>query len=170
MNCEIKFFEFFGKDSDKFRYNHLFGAITFIPYGAMVDHFQHIIYENPEMPKADRHKVWTELMGIYMPWMKLDGSPFYGEGKGWQRQLHIYENPFYYIDYCLAQTVALEFWAIMQKSHSEAWERYMKLVNKAGTQTFTQLVETAGLDSPFDENALKNISQAAERYLKDFSV
>ena len=162
--------EFFGKDSDKFRYNHLFGALTFIPYGAMVDHFQHIIYENPGMPKADRHKIWSELMGIYMPWMKLDGSPFYGEGRGWQRQLHIYENPFYYIDYCLAQTVALEFWSIMQKSHSEAWERYMKLVNKAGTQTFTQLVETAGLDSPFDENALKEIAQAAERYLRDFSL
>ena len=160
--------EFFGSDSDKFRYNHLFGALTFIPYGTMVDHFQHIIYENPEMSPADRHKVWAELIGVYMPWMKLDGSPFYGEGKGWQRQLHIYENPFYYIDYCLAQTVALEFWTVMQNSRSEAWERYMKLVRKAGTQTFTELVQTAGLASPFDENALKEVAQAAEKYLREF--
>ena len=162
--------EFFGSDSDKFRYNHLFGALTFIPYGTMVDHFQHIIYENPEMSPADRHKVWAELIGVYMPWMKLDGSPFYGEGKGWQRQLHIYENPFYYIDYCLAQTVALEFWTVMQNSRSEAWERYMKLVRKAGTQTFTELVQTAGLASPFDENALKEVAQAAEKYLREFPL
>ena len=158
--------EFFGSDSEKFRYSHLFGALTFIPYGAMVDHFQHIIYEHPEMSPAQRHEVWSELIRVYMPWMKLDGSPFYGEGKGWQRQLHIYENPFYYIDYCLAQTVALEFWAIMQRSHSDAWERYMKLVRKAGTQTFTELVETAGLDSPFDEKTLREVADCAVKWLE----
>ena len=158
--------EFFGSDSEKFRYSHLFGALTFIPYGAMVDHFQHIIYEHPEMSPAQRHEVWSELIRVYMPWMKLDGSPFYGEGKGWQRQLHIYENPFYYIDYCLAQTVALEFWAIMQRSHSDAWERYMKLVRKAGTQTFTELAETAGLDSPFDEEALREVADSAVKWLE----
>ena len=159
--------DFFGKDAKKFRYSHLCGAITFIPYGTMVDHFQHIIYENPSMTPLQRHHVWKELMGVYMPWMKLDGSPFYGEGKGWQRQLHIYENPFYYIDYCLAQTVALEFWVIMQDSRKEAWERYMKLVKKAGTQTFTELVATAGLQSPFEEEALKEVAEKAEQWLDD---
>ena len=157
--------DFFGKDAPKFRYSHLFGAITFIPYGAMVDHFQHIIYENPSMTPLQRHNVWKELTGIYMPWIKLDGSPFYGEGKGWQRQIHIYENPFYYIDYCLAQTIALEFWSIMQDNHKEAWERYLKLVRKGGTQTFTELVATAGLPSPFDEQAFKEVAEKAEKWL-----
>ena len=157
--------EFFGKDSMKFKYSHLFSAITFIPYGTMVDHFQHLVYENPDITPKQRHDIWRKLLGIYMPWMKLDGSPFYGEGKGWQRQMHIYENPFYYIDYCLAQTVALEFWNIMQKSHDEAWERYMRLVKKGGTQTFTELVETAGLKSPFDEEALKEIAQTSKKWL-----
>lgn len=162
--------EFFGRDAAKFRYNHLFGAITFIPYGAMVDHFQHIIYENPELSPEKRHEVWRELSGIYMPWIRLDGSPFYGEGKGWQRQLHIYENPFYYIDYCLAQTVALEFWVIMQRSHEEAWERYMRLVRKAGTQTFTELVETAGLRSPFDGEALREVADSVLLWLDNNSL
>ena len=161
--------DFFGKDSEKFRYSHLSGALTFIPYGTMVDHFQHIIYENPFMTPQQRHNVWRELTGIYMPWIKLDGSVFYGEGRGWQRQLHIYENPFYYIDYCLAQTVALEFWVIMQDSFKDAWERYIKLVKKAGTQTFTQLVETAGLLSPFDENALRKVAKKAEKQLEKIS-
>lgn len=157
--------EFFGSESRKFRYSHLFGAITFIPYGTMVDHFQHIVYENPAMTPLQRHNAWKELLGVYMPWMRLDGSPFYGEGKGWQRQMHIYENPFYYIDYCLAQTVALEFWTIMQKDSNQAWERYMKLVRKAGTQTFDELVETAGLKTPFGDEALKEVAEAAEKWL-----
>lgn len=159
--------EFFGNDAKKFRYNHLFGAVTFIPYGTMVDHFQHIIYENPSMTPEQRHEIWKELSAVYMPWMKLDGSLFYGEGKGWQRQMHIYENPFYYIDYCLAQTAALEFWTIMQKSHDEAWERYMKLVRKAGTQTFDELIQTAGLNFPFDENTLKEVADTAEKWLEN---
>ncbi len=159
--------EFFGDGAKKFRYSHLSGAIMFIPYGTMVDHFQHIVYENPEMTPAQRHEQWVKLMKIYMPWMKLDGSPFYGEGKGWQRQIHIYENPFYYIDYCLAQTVALEFWVLMQHDGEKAWEQYMKLVKKAGTQTYTGLVETAGLKSPFDEEALREVAVTAVRWLDE---
>ncbi len=158
--------EFFGKDSQKFRYNHLFSAITFIPYGCMVDHFQHIVYENPAMTPLQRHNLWKELMGVYMPWIRLDGSPFYGEGKAWQRQIHIYENPFYYIDYCLAQTVALEFFEIMQRDEKQAWDRYMTLVRGAGTKTFDELVESAGLSSPFDENTLKQTAEFCEEMLR----
>ena len=85
---------FFGGDAKKFLYSHLSGALTFIPYGTMVDHFQHVVYEKPEMTPAERHAVWKELLGVYMPWMKLDGEiPFYSEGMGWQRQHHIYSSP-----------------------------------------------------------------------------
>ena len=71
---------FFGKDTRKFLYSHLAGALTFIPYGTMVDHFQHIVYEKPDLTPAERHAAWKELLGIYMPWMKLDGEiPFYSE-------------------------------------------------------------------------------------------
>ena len=159
--------EFFGDGAGKFRYSHLSGALMFIPYGTMVDHFQHIVYENPGLTPAQRHEEWIKLTGIYMPWIKLDGSPFYGEGKAWQRQIHIYENPFYYIDYCLAQTIALEFWVLMQHDQSDAWERYMKLVKKAGTQTYTELVETAGLRSPFEEDALREVARTAVEWLDE---
>ena len=68
--------------------------LTFIPYGTMVDHFQHEVYANPDMTPAQRHAVWKELLGVYMPWMRLDGDiPFYSEGEGWQRQHHIYSSP-----------------------------------------------------------------------------
>mgnify|MGYP000899208874 CR=1 FL=1 len=159
---------FFGPDTQKFKYSHLADALTFIPYGTMVDHFQHIVYENPGMTPSERHDVWRKLEATYRPWLKLEELPFYGEGKGWQRQLHIYGSPFYYIDYCLAQTVALQFWTVMQRDRGEAWDRYMKLVRKAGTETFDGLVATAGLDSPFGDKALNDVAKTASEWLANF--
>ena len=162
---------FFGKDAKKFLYSHLSTSITFIPYGTMVDHFQHRVYEKPEMTPAERHQVWKELLGIYMPWMKLDGEiPVYSEGEGWQRQLHIYGSPFYYIDYCLAQTVALEFWAMIQEDRAKAWEHYMAFTKQGGSRVFTDLLKNAGLDSPFDENTLKTVCQKAAAYLEAYDL
>lgn len=156
---------FFGDATGKYRYSHMFGAITFIPYGAMVDHFQHEVYANPEMTPADRNALWKKLEGIYRPWLDLDDSPFFEEGRRWQYQAHIYERPFYYIDYCLAQTMALAFWAEDQKSHATAWERYMKFISSAGTRTFTDTVEFAGLPSPFKQESLRRLSEEATAWL-----
>ena len=162
--------KFYGPDADKFRFSHLAGALMFIPYGTMVDHFQHIVYEKPEMTPADRIETWKELTGIYMPWIKLDDLPFYGEGRAWQRQSHIYEVPFYYIDYCLAQTVALEFWAEMQDDRTAAFARYLKLVSMAGTKTFRELLSGAGLQDPFNPDTLRHVASAAEEWLKDHTL
>lgn len=162
---------FFGEDTRKFKYSHLAGALTFIPYGTMVDHFQHIVFEKPNMTPKERHGVWKELLGIYMPWMKLDGEiPFYSEGEGWQRQHHIYSLPFYYIDYCIAQTVALEFWAMIQEDQKNAWEHYMAYTRQGGSRVFTELLEHAGMVSPFDENCLKKVAEAAKKWLSEFDL
>lgn len=100
----------------------------------MVDHFQHIVYEKPDMTPAERNAAWKELTAVYTPWLKMDDSdlPFYTEGRRWQRQSHIYVNPFYYIDYCLAQTVSLEFWAMIQKDKDDAWQHYMAYTRQGG--------------------------------------
>lgn len=162
---------FFGEDIRKFYYSHLSGALTFIPYGTMVDHFQHIVFEKPDMTPKERHGVWKELLGVYMPWMKLDGEiPFYSEGEGWQRQHHIYSMPFYYIDYCLAQTVALQFWARIQADPAEAWKHYMAYTKQGGSRVFTELLEHADLDSPFEESCLKTVCAEAERWLNEFDM
>lgn len=162
---------FFGDDTRKFYYSHLAGALQFIPYGTMVDHFQHIVYKKPEMTPAERHGVWKELLGTYMPWMKLDGDiPFYSDGEGWQRQHHIYSLPFYYIDYCLAQTVALEFWAMIQKDFKNAWNHYMSYTLQGGSDVFTNLLKNAGLETPFDENCLKTVCKAANDWLNNYDI
>ena len=160
---------FFGPDTDKFHYSHLASALQFIPYGTMVDHFQHIVYEKPNMTPDERHAEWKKLCGIYQPWMKLDSEiPFYGDGMYWQRQLHIYQTPFYYIDYCLAQTVALEFWALTQKDFSGAWEKYMTYTKMGGTETFKDLLKKSDLVSPFDGDCLKEVCEVASKWLDAF--
>lgn len=158
---------FFGKDTQKYYETHLSKTITFIPYGVLVDHFQHEIYENPSLTPDERHQVWQELLAVYMPWMKLGDIPFYGDGKGWQRQMHIYQRPFYYIDYCLAQTVALQFWVKMQENSKEAWTTYLSLVDKAGTIPFSDLIVGEGLKSPFKGEALQEVARAVEKWLDE---
>ena len=162
---------FFGPDARKFLYSHLSGALTFIPYGTMVDHFQHEVYANPDMTPAQRHAVWKQLLGVYMPWMRLDGDiPFYSEGEGWQRQHHIYSSPFYYIDYCLAQTVSLQFWALIQADRKDAWDHYMAYTRQGGSRVFTELLRNAGLESPFEESCLRGVCEKASAWLDGFDL
>lgn len=162
---------FFGKDTRKFLYSHLAGALLFLPYGTMVDHFQHIVYEKPELTPAERRAEWHRLLGIYMPWLRLDGEiPVYGEGEGWQRQSHIYQSPFYYIDYCFAQTVSLQFWAMIQKDPKDAWKHYMAYTVQGGSRTFTELLKNADLRTPFDEACLREVAETASKYLENFDL
>ena len=163
--------EFFGPDAEKFRYSHLASALTFIPYGTMVDHFQHEVFEHPDWTPRERHDCWKKLLGVYMPWQRLDGDiPFYSDGEGWQRQLHIYGMPFYYIDYCLAQTVALQFWALIQADLADAWRHYLAYTEQGGSRVFTELLKRAGLQSPFDEACLRGVCQKAQEALSGFDL
>lgn len=163
--------DFFGKDANKYRYSHLAGAIKFIPYGTLVDHFQHSVYEKPDMSPKERHQEWKRLMGIYMPFVKLDGEiPFYSEGEHWQLKHHIYSSPFYYIDYCLAQTVSLEFWAMINEDYDNAWKHYMAYTSQGGSATFTDLLKNADLKSPFEEETLKEVCKKAKDFLTNFDM
>lgn len=157
---------FFGADADKFRWQHLADAVTFIPYGTLVDHFQHECYEHPEYTPEQRNAAWSRLAAVYMPWLKPEESlGFYSSGRAWQRQRHIYISPFYYIDYCLAQTVSLEFWAMIKRDKAAAWEKYMAYTRLGGTLTFRELLDRAGLDSPFEPGTLKAVAEAAKAWL-----
>ena len=156
---------FFGDQTEKYYYSHLSSALTFIPYGTMVDEFQHHIYEKPDMTAKERNDLWLKLEGKYRPWLDLEGTDFYGQGRRWQAQLHIYGMPFYYIDYCIAQIMALCFWAQNQVAPKEAWAKYMRLLGFAGTKTFVELIEDAGLPSPFVPENLKDVADATVKWL-----
>jgi len=156
---------FFGDQTEKYYYSHLASALTFIPYGTMVDEFQHHIYEKPEMTPAERNALWLKLEGIYRPWLDLSDTPFQGEGRRWQGQGHIFSSPFYYIDYCLAQIMALSFWGESQEDFKAAWDKYVRFTGFAGTKTFVDLVADAGLPTPFEPENLKIVADAAVKWL-----
>ena len=158
---------FFGDATEKYYHSHLAGALTFIPYGTMVDEFQHHIYENPKMTPKERNDLWLALEAKYRPWLDNTDAdlPFIGQGRRWQSQLHIYQIPFYYIDYCLAQIMALSFWTETQTDHKAAWAKYKRLVGFAGTKTFVELIGDAGLPSPFVPDNLKIVADAAVKWL-----
>ena len=102
----------FGRDTDKYALLHAEDSFVFLAYGCAVDEFQHIMYQNPDLTPDERNAEWLKLEKKYRPWIDFDGLPFYGRGAGWQRQLHIYECPFYYIDYCLSTMAALQFFLL----------------------------------------------------------
>ena len=160
----------FGRDTDKYALLHAEDSFVFLAYGCEVDEFQHIMYQNPDLTPDERNAEWLKLEKKYRPWIDFDNLPFYGRGAGWQRQLHIYECPFYYIDYCLSTMAALQFFLLSLTDHKDAWARYLRLVRRAGTASYTELLETAGLKVPFEEGSIKGIAQQMTDWLEAHQV
>lgn len=161
---------FFKDQTAKYELSHTEDALAFIPYGTMVDHFQQLMYEKPDMTPEERNQTWAELEKQYRPYIDFDNLPFYGRGAGWQRQLHIYTSPFYYIDYCLAQTVALQFFALFLNDAKKAWETYVAFVRSGGTKTFVDTVHAAGLKSPLEDGCLKEITETIAAWLDTHQI
>lgn len=161
---------FFGEDTRKYEIAHCEDALMFLPYGCLVDEFQHRVYEEPEMTPARRNELWLELEKKYRPWMDFEDLPFYSRGAGWQRQLHIFQVPLYYIDYCMAQTVAFQFWIASMEDREDAWKRYLAFTDKGGTCTFEQLVHGAGLKVPYEEGCIAQVCGAIRCWLEENSL
>ena len=162
--------KFFKEDTEKFKYKHISGSLSFLPYGACVDHFQHWVYENPEASPKERKDKWLELESIYMPYRSYDEMVFIKDGGVWQGQLHIYQMPFYYIDYTLAQTCAFQFWIKNEKDSGSAWKDYLTLCQAGGSLSFVNLVKLAKLNSPFEDGCLEDVVKYVEKWLEDFDI
>ncbi|MCW5924853.1 MAG: M3 family oligoendopeptidase [Saprospiraceae bacterium] len=157
---------FFGDQTDKYYFMHLSGAIQFLPYGVAVDEFQHIIYQNPGMTPSERNAAWRVLEETYLPHRDYDGHPHLEAGRLWQKQSHIFNSPFYYIDYTLAQICAFQFWMKDRQDHQAAWSDYVRLCKAGGSQSFLQLVKLAGLRSPFEDGCVESIVGEIRRFLE----
>lgn len=157
---------FFKEETEKYKYAHLAGALQFIPYGVLVDHFQHEVYENPEMTAAERKATWRKLEKMYNPHKDYSENTFLDQGALWFRQGHIFDTPFYYIDYTLAQVCAFQFWKrAIHDNDPDAWNDYLEICKKGGTESFLQLVETANLKSPFEKGSLTDMVRAIDEAL-----
>lgn len=157
---------FFGERAQDYVEMHLEDAAAFIPYGCMVDEFQHIVYEHPQLTPAERKAAWKQLEQEYKPHLDYGEDVFFGGGGFWQKQLHIYDYPLYYIDYCLAQTCALQYKVKMDADFNSAWESYLKLCKLSASDFYTNMLGEVGLDSPFEDGCIKNIVEKLEKYVK----
>jgi len=156
---------FFKKDELKYKYNHLSEAILFIPYGVLVDEFQHGVYENPELSPSERKSLWRALEKKYLPHRKYHDNNFLERGGYWFRQGHIFSDPFYYIDYTLAEVCAFQFWEKFQSNRTKAWGDYLNLCTKGGSLSFLELVKIAKLNNPFEDGSIQKIIPSLESWL-----
>lgn len=159
--------EFFKEDIHKYTLNQAESDISFLPYGTMVDYFQELVYTNPDWTPEKRNQTWSELESKFRPHIDFDSLPFYGRGAGWQRQLHIYIYPFYYIDYVLASTVSMQIQCLNLKDSKKAWDTYLKFTKMAGTKTFLDLTTSSGLQSPMEDGCLKAVCDSMSQWIDE---
>lgn len=157
--------KFFGPDAERFRRIHLLQSLLFLPYGVAVDHFQHLVYASPDASPDDRHAMWQEMERTYLPWRDYGDLPHVDRGGFWQFQRHLYLSPFYYIDYTLAQTCALQLWSRAQRDPAATLDAFIELCKRGGEAPFQQLARSAGLTSPFEAGCLSDVVRQARSTL-----
>ena len=160
--------EFFGDDAEKYYYTHLSDSVKFLPYGVLVDHYQHEVYSNVDMTPEQRKEVWRNLERQYLPHKNYESIPMLDKGTWWFKQAHIFSSPFYYIDYTLAEVCAMQFWLRLQEKDAEAFNDYYAICKAGGSITFTNIVALANLKSPFEDNCLKDVMKRIDDYLSSY--
>ncbi len=156
---------FFKEDEEKYKFSHLSGSLSFLPYGAAIDEFQHFVYENPKISIQERNQGWLVIEEKYGLKGDKDGNSYLESGRVWQKQGHLYKVPFYYIDYTLAQVCAFQFWKRSQEDFKTAWKDYLSLCDVGGSKPFTELIKLAGLKQPFVKENLKDVIEMIDTYL-----
>lgn len=157
---------FFEDDTQKYYHSHVLSAINFLPYGASIDEFQEWVYTNPEATPDERNRQWRNIEKKYQPHLDYDEIEYLENGGRWQRQIHVFTDPFYYLDYTIAQVCAFQFFIRDMENHEEAWNSYVELCRLAGTKPFTELIEKVGIENPFKDGTIKKITDKLEEYLK----
>jgi oligoendopeptidase F len=156
------------EDAARARLEHLERSIVFWPYMALVDAFQHWAYENPEsaaIAEACDNK-WTELWDRFMPW--LDWTGLENElSAGWQRKLHIFVVPFYYVEYGLAQLGAVQIWRNSLKDRASAVNQYRRALALGGTVPLPDLFSAAGAEFAFSERVLASSISLMEQVIQE---
>lgn len=144
---------FFGDQLAHFRVEHLRSTLDVVPYMAAIDEFQHRVYEQ-DLDAAGRAGAWRDAARRFQPAIDWDADEWYA-GARWMFQLHVFQYPFYYLDYALARLVSWELWLRSLDDEAGAIETYLELCDMGGTKPFRQMVVDAGLGDPFDEAVIE---------------
>lgn len=131
-------------------------VITIFPWIAIIDKFQHWVYENPNHTLDERRENWLNILNNFTSnAINHEGLENF-RSYGWQKQLHLFEVPFYYIEYGIAQLGAIGMWKQYRQNPKHALENYMHALSLGGTKTLPELYKAAGIDFDFSH---KNISE-----------
>lgn len=137
------------EDLQRAKQHQLERVITIFPWIATIDKFQHWVYENPNHTSEERSEIWRSILNDYTSIaMDVSGLEEYRK-YSWQRQLHLYEVPFYYIEYGIAQLGAIGLWKQFKEDKEKAINNYINALQLGGTKTLPQLYEAAGLKFSF---------------------
>ena len=153
-------------DLNRAKEHQLERTITIFPWIAIIDKFQHWVYENPNHTIEERTSIWTSILKEFstnsIDYTGLDAF----RAIGWQRQLHLFEVPFYYIEYGIAQLGAIGMWMQYQKNPKQALENYMNALALGGTKTLPELYNTAGIEFNFSPNYVKTLMDFTNNQLE----
>jgi len=132
-------------DLNRAKIKQLERVITVFPWIATIDKFQHWIYSNPNHSSEERKAAWLGILNEFSSGVvNMEGLEKY-RAYSWQRQLHLFEVPFYYIEYGIAQLGAIGMWMQYRKNPEQALDNYMKALSLGGTRTLPELYEAAGI-------------------------
>ncbi|MBA3757788.1 M3 family oligoendopeptidase [Candidatus Saccharibacteria bacterium] len=150
------------ENTQKFQLSRWEQAISTLCYVSVVDEFQHWVYEKPQSTIAERDEKWCSISQEYFPQADYSGYEQYRKTR-WYGQSHIFVSPFYYIDYALAETCAIQLALMASIDHQAALRTYMKLCRIGGTKGFLEAVKYGGLRSPFEPELMKDLMKFATK-------
>ena len=147
------------EDLKRAKEHQLERTITIFPWIAIIDKFQHWVYENPNHTIEERTATWLAILDEFST-NSIDVSGLEEFRKiGWQRQLHLFEVPFYYIEYGIAQLGAIGMWMQYKKNPEQALNNYIHALSLGGTKTLPELYKAAGLEFNFSPDYIKTLME-----------
>lgn len=145
----------------------LSGILRILPWIATVDHFQHWLYTNPTHTQEERYATWLSIHSKYeatnMDWTGIEDI----QARLWQKQLHLYEYPFYYVEYGIAQLGAIAIWKNYKENPAKAIEQYIAALKLGNTRNIKTIYQTAGIEFNFSKSYIKELMQFLQSELND---
>lgn len=143
-------------EADRARREHLEGIVSTLPWIAQIDAFQHWIYTHPGHTRAERTAAWNDLERRFGNAASFEGLEA-ARDRAWQRQLHLFVHPFYYIEYGIAQLGALQLWQRSRRDRAEAIAGYKRALSLGGSEPLPRLFESAGLRFDFGPETTRSL-------------
>jgi len=134
-------------------------VLEVLPWVAIIDKFQHWIYTHPTHTIEERDVEWLSIFKEFSP--KLVDYSGYENGlmKMWQKQMHLFEVPFYYIEYGMAQLGAIAVWKNYKEDNKKGLEGYMNALKLGYTATIPEIYDAAGIEFDFSREYIKELMQ-----------